>query len=297
MKRYKSIKRNKTKQRRKTRNRRNKKRKKTHGRHNNKRRKTNIKGGSDTKPTPIPNPTPIPPPPPLPPLPPPQPSPIHGLNLITEYENFKTDNLYILSAEADLLYMYIHKDKLPGLTHRSEIEFEIELLTKTDPENECMLEILESILGRHDDPYYSLFECSSYFQPPLVYRIAQDDNPNYLCCREKMKWGLLGFHLYEISFSYIKSIYNVYQIDEWPPFLPTPPEGRGIDNIAPYKFSKLQECPEDYIKQNINKVECNRKCCGWPRSGYVCGMVDDPAGPKGTCIKKEKTGIKQNPTY
>ena len=280
-----SIKRNYTKRRRQTRNRRNKKRKKTHGRHNNKRKKTNMKGGDGGEPKPYPNPNPIPDPIPVPPDPSPKPEPVQSLRLISSFEDLQAQKLYLLSSSDDLLYIYIdYPVTLDEPYYKSDIQEHIDSLVETnDPRNECSIKMYRDILSLCDQDEYSI-----WMQVPLYYRIALDYRSDYLCTAT-LNDGQGIPDLFEASFNYINSIYNIYEIDEWPKFLPPPPIQKSN------KISILQECSEEYIKQNKNKMECNRKCC--PNSGYVCGMVDDPAGPKGTCIKKEKTGIKQNPTY
>jgi len=285
-----SIKRNYTKRRRKTKNNFINKRRKTQKKHN-KRKKTNMKGGGDggePKPYPNPNPNPIP----IPPDPSPKPEPEQSLKLISRFEDIQSQKLYILSGSDDFLYMYTDKKKYDSPYERAEIEESIdELDEKNDPKDWCEIRMNRSILD-----YFEGAECDGYIRSPLFYRIDYFNNPNYLCATSG-QWGRGGRvtrasppDLFEASFNYINSIYNIYEIDEWPKSLPPPP-------IRKSKEKNKEECSGDYIKQNKNKIECNQNCCGWPHSGYVCGEVDSLPGTEGKCTLEEKTSTKQNPTY
>jgi len=283
MKRYKSKKRNKTKRRR-THNNRINKRKKAQKK-DNKRRKTNMKGGDGDKPKPYPNPNPIPDPIPVPPDPSPKPEPVQNLKLISRFEDIQTQKLYLLSSSDDFLYMYVDRKKIDQPYKKDEIEETINEEQEETTPNICEINMNRFILD-----YFDGAECDSWFGNPLFYRIDFFNNPNYLCTTSG-QWGRgVGPDLFEASFNYINSIYNIYEIDEWPKFLPPPPIRKSN------KFSILEECSEEYIKQNKNKMECNQNCCGWPHSGYVCGEVDGLLGSEGKCVE-EQTRVLKNPTY
>ena len=59
--------------------------------------------------------------------------------------------------------------------------------------------------------------------PSLFYRTDFFNNPNYLCLTSCQWDRRVETDLFEASFNYINSIYNIYEIDEWPKFLPPPP--------------------------------------------------------------------------
>tara|TARA_B110000046_G_C12863833_1_gene343027 strand:- start:264 stop:848 length:585 start_codon:yes stop_codon:yes gene_type:complete len=188
----------------------------------------------------------------------------------------------MLSSSDDLLYMYINGPiKDPPLfwseaSTKTEIQEYIDKIVEADEDDEggCYIKMYRGILSYCDNEEYS------NYRRPLFYRIASDHHSNHLCFPVSMKWNS-GHELdfFRGSFNYINSIYNIYEIDEWPKWLPPPPIKKSNE-----------ECSEDYIKQNINKMECHQRCCGWPHSGYVCGMDDDDQPvPIAACIKEKNT--------
>jgi len=282
MNKYNKTKRNKTKRRRKTKNNFINKRRKIQKNHN--KRKNTMKGGDRGKPKPysIPDPNPKPGPIPPPPPPPPKPEPVQNLKLISRYEDIQSPKLYMLVGSDDLLYLYNNvknwKEVITKDVEEDNINF---LVEKNDPNLDCEIQVRKDILDYFDGDDYDNW-WFSLEQDILTYRVHLFDNPNYLCAPNG-QWGRLIFDLYEPSFNYINSIYNVYELDEWPTFLPPPPIRKSNE------FSILEECSEEYIKQNKNKTECNQRCCGWPHSGYVCGEVENDYTPglsHGSCVEE-----------
>lgn len=283
MKKYKSNKRNKTKRR--THNNRINKRRKTQKK-NNKRKKTNIKGGDGGKPKPYPTPVPIPDPIPIPipPRPSPKPTPNRSLNLISKFKNIKPNTLYFLQAGDDLLYIFTDEGEKDMMNREIWESIISDINEFPEVSNDCERKLCEDIL-----PYFKKDKYEFQF-PIKCYRIAPTDYPNYLCLASN-KWETGPSELFEVFFEYINSIYNIYEIDEWPKFLPPLPIKKSN------KIPLLEECSEEYIKQNKNKMECNQSCCGWPQSGYVCGEVDGLLVSEGACVQEKKTQVLKNPTY
>ena len=248
----------------------------------NKKKKIKGGGGDGIKSKPIPKPTPpVPNPIPIPPHPPPKPIPNRSLKLISEFENIKGNTLYFLQAGNDLLYIFT-SEKDNDMMNKEIWESFISAMNEfPEDSKDCEKKIAEDIL--------SFFEKDEYkFNFPIIcYRILPTDYPNYLCCSNE--WTPGHTELFEAFFDYINSIYNIYEIDEWPKYLPHPPIKKSK------KISLFEECSEDYIKQNKKKMECNQKCCGWPHSGYVCGEVDGLLGSEGACVQEKEN--KQNSTY
>jgi len=185
--------------------------------------------------------------------------------------------------------MYVDTKVEAAVYSRAVIEEDIAWLVElNDPSDECDIKILRDILDYFDEDGA---EYASYFFEPLLYRIGDINNPNYLCTPSGQWARGDATDLYEASFKYFNSIYNIYAIDDWPTILPPPPIKKSNE------ISILKECSEEYVKQNKNKNECNRMCCGWPLSGYVCGEVDGLLGSEGSCVKEEKTNKKIRKYY
>ena len=243
-------------------------------------KKNKMKGGDNEI---IPNPTPLPIPVPPPPPPPEPPEPIDGLNLIKRFEDIKPHTLYALMTSNDKLFVYTttrnkHEDTVGRIGswvfdqidvfRRFNMPCDVELFTRMHGFSEgCTQD------GWWDNYMYRIPDPSS--ENP-------ESNPNYLC-RHNNEWKRSNPILCEPGFNYIKSFYNMYEWGwDWPPFLPFPP----VENSG---FS--EECSSQYIKENIGHVYCNSKCCGAPKSGYVCGVNDG----LGACVKKADN--EKNPTY
>uniref|UniRef100_A0A6C0F4T0 Uncharacterized protein n=1 Tax=viral metagenome TaxID=1070528 RepID=A0A6C0F4T0_9ZZZZ len=224
MKRYKSTKRNKTKQRRKTHKTRINKRRKTQKRRINNRRKYDMKGGMLKKPTIQPEPGPKPMPPSAPEI-----DPERG-ELISSFEEIRYRKLYLFSGSDDTLYMYMDVPRVEKPYYKSDVQSFIE----DHRCNACELKMNECIIQ-----YCKKDKYSSYYNDIILYRANFDKN-NYLCCEESYKWIETNIYLFEGAFDYINSIYNIYEIDEWPAELAYPTVRNGSHTILPVIKERLE---------------------------------------------------------
>lgn len=218
MKRYKSTKRNKTKKRRKTQKTRINKRRKTQKRRINNRRKYDMKGGMVPTPPvkgkqkkhPHQKPSRRLVEPGLEPKPKPSPDPEKG-KLISSFEEIMYGKLYLFSNSDDTLYMYMDVPRVEKSYYKSDVQSFID----DSSCNACERKMNEYIISFCEKDEYSC-----YYINIILYR--ENDKNNYLCCKKSDGWIETNINLFEGAFDYINSIYNIYEIYEWPEGVPYP---------------------------------------------------------------------------
>jgi hypothetical protein len=249
------MKRNKTKRRRKTRDRRIKKRNKTNrknikGGDNKKKIKYNCNGSIcvpstsgeyDTYIDCFMNCSPLPPPPPVPPS-------INSLKSITSYSNIKSRKLYILTkgdypnGTNILLFipsytpsrkrMKMELMMIRDLIKRDTVDWGAPaplLETPTKKMLACFLRYIENLIENSNDELHDCYRCLYY---NMIIGTGTESSFNELCINKSNMWvaksresgpSFTEYLFSKVDFDYLSTIYKIYEFDEWPEEIPRIP--------------------------------------------------------------------------
>ena len=236
-------------------------------------------------------------------LPPPKPYVIPGLKVITKFEQLEPYTLYVFSSDADILYAYFaDRFKFNVEKEVRELEHviqEYEEVVEDDPDYECELDVYSKIISGFEEGI------STDKFDVLVYRLPLPSRHNHTCtmmCGSEAfpeQWkppigsgGQLRVYdtrlgMSQPVFDYYNEIYNIYETDKFPQFLPIPPplEKKLKEESEIYVPQPGEvECQGEYIKDHIYDEECNIKCCGWPNAEFpYCNEIDG----HGVCSKDD----------